>query len=187
MCAVYGFRAHPLNRKCDRRHVSAGARADPEAPSPEEIRMALCWRRARRDETPTQTDSGLPATKTFVSEGCELSGELRFRDSVRIDGKIEGDMRVDGTVIAGETADIRASIRAECVIVFGQIEGDVRARRKIILHKTARVRGELQTAGITIEEGASFKGAIVIGEEDAPASSSASASPALTPAPYDPA
>ncbi len=136
------------------------------------------WRRKTRRLA--SGGDALPAASNFVAEGAELSGELRFRDSVRIDGRVEGDIRADGTVIVGASADIHASMRAECVIVFGQIEGDVRARRKIILHKSARVRGELQSAGITIEEGASFKGAIVIGDEE-PAGATA---PASAPAPY---
>lgn len=107
----------------------------------------------------------LPSATNFVAQGAALSGELRFGDSVRVDGKIEGELRAEGTVIVGAAAEIHASVRAESVIVFGTIEGDIHARRKIVLHKSSRVRGELSSAGITIEEGASFKGSIAIGED----------------------
>jgi cytoskeletal protein CcmA (bactofilin family) len=126
--------------------------------------MLFRWFRARRGEK--AMGDGLPVATTFIAEGCELSGELRFGDSVRVDGRVEGDLRAEGSVIVGASADVHASVRAECVIVFGQVEGDIRARRKITLHKSSRVRGELQSAGITIEEGASFKGSIAIGDAD---------------------
>jgi cytoskeletal protein CcmA (bactofilin family) len=129
--------------------------------------MLFRWFRARRGEKPAS--DGLPAATTFIAEGCELSGELRFGDSVRVDGRVEGELRAEGIVIVGAAAEIHASVRAESVIVFGTIDGDIRARRKIVLHKSSRVRGELSSAGITIEEGASFKGSIAIGDDDASA------------------
>jgi cytoskeletal protein CcmA (bactofilin family) len=129
--------------------------------------MALRWFRARHGEK--ALGDGLPVATTFIAEGCELSGELRFGDSVRVDGRVEGELRAEGTLIVGAAAEIHASLRAESVIVFGTVDGDIRARRKIVLHKSSRVRGELSSAGITIEEGANFKGSIAIGDDDAPA------------------
>lgn len=122
-----------------------------------------------------QRDSGekLPrqaATETtYIDEGCTLSGKLRFSETVRIDGEVEGELSCQETLIIGESSHIRAKIKCESAVVFGAIDGDVIAKRKITLHKSARVIGQMQTAGIVIEEGATFKGQILIGSDDAPA------------------
>ena len=130
--------------------------------------MTFSW--LRRRQSRQRIEDGTASPSTFIEQGCEITGEMRFRESVRIEGRAEGELRAGGVVIVGEPAEIQASIRAETVIVHGTVDGDSRARRKITLHKTARVVGELQTAGIVIEEGARFKGCIVIGaEEEAPA------------------
>lgn len=130
--------------------------------------MTFGWLRRRQSRQRIEDGSSSPAT--FIEQGCEITGEMRFRESVRIEGRAEGEIRAGGVVIVGEPAEIQASIRAEAVVVHGTVDGDIRARRKITLLKTARVVGELQTAGIVIEEGARFKGCIVIGaEEEAPA------------------
>jgi cytoskeletal protein CcmA (bactofilin family) len=130
--------------------------------------MTFPWlerrRERRRIEVGMLDETAQPST--FIEQGCELSGEMRFRDSVRIEGRAEGEIRAGGLVIVGESAEIQASVRAEAVIVHGSVDGDIRAKRKITLHKTARVAGELQSAGIVIEEGARFKGCIVIGEDE---------------------
>jgi cytoskeletal protein CcmA (bactofilin family) len=106
------------------------------------------------------------AAETFIDQGCELVGELRFSEDVRIDGKVEGRIRAAKAVIVGEAAEIRASIEAETLEIFGVVEGDIQVARGTTLHKCARVTGEIQTAGIVVEEGAKFKGCIVIGADE---------------------
>ena len=46
------------------------------------------------------------------------------------------------------------------------VVGDIRVARRTLLHKSARVEGEIQTAGIVVEEGARFKGCILIGRDE---------------------
>jgi cytoskeletal protein CcmA (bactofilin family) len=99
---------------------------------------------------------------TYIDEGCEFSGKLKFKDTVRIDGRIEGEIQSQNTVVVGP-------IESDSVVVLGVVEGDILARRKITLHQTAQVTGEIRTAGIVIEEGARFRGRIAIGSDDAKA------------------
>jgi cytoskeletal protein CcmA (bactofilin family) len=113
--------------------------------------------------------AGAEATTT-IDAGCRFTGELRLRESVRIDGCVEGEIRGEKLVVVGESAHIQASIHADSVVVRGRVEGEIHARRKITLHATAHVVSDMRTAGITIEEGASFEGRIEIGraEPEAP-------------------
>jgi len=106
-----------------------------------------------------------PST-TYLDEGCELTGTLSFREGVRIDGRVEGEIDCKKTLVVGESGRVNATIRSESVVIHGQVEGDIAARRKITLHKSARVTGDMCTAGIVIEEGARVEGRILIGSED---------------------
>ena len=114
---------------------------------------------------------------SFIDASCELSGSLRFRESVRIDGRVEGDIQGEKTVTVGESGVIQASIKCESVVIHGQVDGDIDARRNITFHKGARVNGEMRAAGIVVEEGAKFRGCIIIGEDE-PAPVAAPAKPA---------
>ncbi len=135
--------------------------------------MALRNLRPRADDTPppAPTDDPLKPEATYIDASCELEGQLRFDETVRIDGRVSGEIRAQKSLVVGETAVIEADIHAESVIVYGSVEGDIRVQRKITLHKTARVSGEIQTVGIVVDEGARFKGCILIGDDapDAPA------------------
>ena len=84
-----------------------------------------------------------------------------------MDGRIDGQIEGENTVVIGETGRIHASVDSDSVVIYGTVEGDIIAKRKITLHKTAHVTGDMRTAGIVIEEGANVKGHIVIGAADA--------------------
>ncbi len=103
---------------------------------------------------------------TYIDEGCEFSGKLKFKDTVRIDGRIEGEIQSQNTVVVGPSGHVRAKIESDSVVVLGVVEGDILARRKITLHRSAQVTGEIRTAGIVIEEGARFRGRIAIGSDE---------------------
>jgi len=111
--------------------------------------------------------AGEGTSETFLDAGSVLSGELRFAGSVRLEGQVEGQVQAGKTVIVGEGAQVDATIEAETLEVYGTVVGDIRVSRQTVLHKTAHVEGEIQTAGIVVEEGARFKGCIVIGPEKA--------------------
>ena len=132
--------------------------------------MAFGKSKAKKEQR-LELDMGLgdaPAgdAETFLDAGSELVGELRFAQNVRLDGRIEGQVRGKKGVVVGEPAEIDASIEAENLEIYGTVVGDIRVARKTILHKSAQVEGEIQTAAIVVEEGARFRGCIVIGPEE---------------------
>ena len=100
---------------------------------------------------------------SFIDAGCELSGTLRFRENVQIDGHVEGELHADKGVEIGPSASVHANLHCESVVIRGEVRGDVEAARKLTFHKGARVHGEMKASAIVIEEGAQFRGTIVIG------------------------
>jgi len=106
-----------------------------------------------------------PAPTTFLDASTTFSGKLSCTDSLRIDGRVEGEVQCDHTVVIGEPGVVHASIEADSVVIAGQVKGDINARSKITLDKTARVTGDLCTPGIVIQEGAKLEGRIMIGSD----------------------
>ncbi len=100
---------------------------------------------------------------TSIDANTKLSGKLRCKETLRIDGMVKGEVRSDKSVIIGEGAKVDALVQGESVVISGEVKGDITAKRKITLESTARVSGELCTPGIVIEEGATVEGRILIG------------------------
>lgn len=109
------------------------------------------------------------APTTSIDATTELAGKLRCEDTIRIDGRVKGEVCCEKTVIVGQAASVEATIQADTVVISGEVKGDISAKRKITLESTARVTGDLATPGIVIEEGAKLEGRIVIGAEEQPA------------------
>lgn len=113
-------------------------------------------RKGRRDTASTSTTSagGVGSLTAFIDQGSEFSGKLSFKDTVRIDGKFEGEIASENTLIVGESGSVQATIRSEVVVVHGEVIGDILANHQVALHKTARVTGNVKTKVFTVEEGA---------------------------------
>ncbi len=103
----------------------------------------------------------------FLDEGTEFSGELRFRDVLRIDGRAKGRIVSDNTLIIGETGFVDAEIDCGVVSIRGRVSGEVRGRQRIELLSGCRVQARLVSPKLLIEDGAFFEGDCQMGEPPA--------------------
>jgi cytoskeletal protein CcmA (bactofilin family) len=117
--------------------------------------------------TPSRAPAPAPAATTVLGPSSSLQGELRCSESLRIDGRVKGEVHCEQTLTVGEQGSVIAAIEGDTVVIAGEVQGDITARRKITLERTARVTGDLCTPGIVIQEGATLEGRIMIGG-DAP-------------------
>jgi cytoskeletal protein CcmA (bactofilin family) len=100
----------------------------------------------------------------FLDEGTEFSGEMRFRDVLRIDGRASGRIVSDNTLIIGETGQVDAEIDCGVVSIRGRVSGQVRGRERIELLSGCRVQARLVAPKLLIEDGAFFEGDCQMGE-----------------------
>ena len=94
----------------------------------------------------------------FMDQGTQFHGELRFRDSFRIDGELKGRIVSDNTLIVGETGKVDADVECAVASIRGVLSGRVQARDRIELLAGSRVQATLVSPRLVIEEGAFFQG-----------------------------
>jgi cytoskeletal protein CcmA (bactofilin family) len=94
----------------------------------------------------------------FMDAGTEFTGELRFRDTFRLDGRLKGKIVSEKTLIIGESAQVEADIDCGVVSIKGTVTGQVQGREKIELLPGSKVYGRLCSPKLVIEEGAFFQG-----------------------------
>jgi cytoskeletal protein CcmA (bactofilin family) len=109
------------------------------------------------------TQSGVGALTAFIDQGSEFSGKLNFKDTVRIDGRFEGEIASENTLIVGESGSVTASIKSQIVVISGEVHGEINAGGQVVLHKTARVDGNIHSPRLVVEDGAIFTGRIEMG------------------------
>jgi cytoskeletal protein CcmA (bactofilin family) len=94
----------------------------------------------------------------FIDKDTEVKGDVKFKESFRIDGKFNGKILVGDTLIIGETAQVNADIDVKNISINGRVKGTITARDSTEIFSMGRVTGQLITAKLTIEEGAFFQG-----------------------------
>src|SRR5438445_5085842 len=95
---------------------------------------------------------------TFLGKGAQFKGIIHFEGTIRIDGRLEGEIHTKGTLMVGEHAVIEGDINADVVVCGGQINGNIVAAEKVQLLPTAPVTGTIKTPLLSVEEGVRLHG-----------------------------
>jgi cytoskeletal protein CcmA (bactofilin family) len=95
---------------------------------------------------------------TLLGRGSEFEGKLTFEGTVRIDGKLSGEIFSDDVLVVGEGAEVTAEIDVGVIIIEGSIRGNIRAKRAVELRAPARVSGNIETPSLFIDKGVIFEG-----------------------------
>ncbi len=99
-----------------------------------------------------------PGPATLISEGCKIKGLITGNGDFLINGEIDGDCDLGGTVTLAEAGLWTGTIRAGNVIISGHVEGDIVAANMIEITATARIRGTVSGEAIAVAEGAVVEG-----------------------------
>lgn len=94
---------------------------------------------------------------TIIGEGFTFTGELQGISAIRIEGKVVGNVNVDGGVVLGAKGVIEGDIITKSAIIFGTINGNVKSVQ-LEIKKTGYVNGDITTNTLEIELGAQYNG-----------------------------
>ncbi len=95
---------------------------------------------------------------TFLGEGTQIEGKLKFHGTLRIDGSFKGNIAATGSLFIGETAVIEADIHATNVLNSGEVRGSIYADEVIEIVEPGKVFGNLESPNIVIHPGVFFEG-----------------------------
>ena len=94
----------------------------------------------------------------FIDEASEIDGKYTFSGTVMLNGKFKGEICSNDTLIIGEKAVVKASIRAGVVLISGEVVGNVLGTERVELRGSARVFGDVEAPVVVVEEGVLFEG-----------------------------
>ncbi len=98
------------------------------------------------------------AELSLISSGTVVEGKIKGEGSVRIDGKLVGDIVVKANAAVGHTGVVEGTLQAKNISVAGKVQGTVTATEKLILESNAVMRGDIRAARLVVDEGAMFDG-----------------------------
>lgn len=116
-----------------------------------------------RTKTPGEI-LAIDAFKTIIDAATVLEGRIVFAESIRIDGKVIGDLQEEpgaiGSVAIVPGAIVCGDIAAHRVLVAGTVQGNIHATEIVQLMNGARITGDISYAAITIAHGAIINGSL---------------------------
>ena len=120
---------------------------------------------SRRKKEETKSEKILPqASNCIISQGSVIEGKFNSKDSLRLDGQVNGEIDCESRFVMGETGKVVGSVRAAEAEILGEIEGDIMVSGSLNLRSTAKIKGNITAKTMSVDEGATYNGECRIGE-----------------------
>jgi cytoskeletal protein CcmA (bactofilin family) len=96
----------------------------------------------------------------FLDKGPNVTGELEFAGTLRIDGNFHGSISTGDILIIGEHALVHADIKVGEIEIHGQVNGRIEAKRRVEITASGRLRGDVHTPVLSVSPGGILDGRI---------------------------
>ena len=107
---------------------------------------------------------------TLISQGCRIEGLIIGSGNFMINGEVDGECDIDGSVTLAEGGAWKGILRAESVIVAGTMDGDIVARGQVEIAESANISGTVTGDAIAVAEGAVVQGVMKTTAQSEPTS-----------------
>jgi len=111
-------------------------------------------------------DTGLPRKESLIAADITIEGKIEGGGSIRIAGKFNGDVSVQGDLTIEAGAKLTGGVRADKVTIAGELEGNVEQASRVDVLQTGVVIGDLKTGSLTVIAGARMRGQVEFGWGD---------------------
>ena len=104
-------------------------------------------------------DKSIKPANTFIGKDITLRvKKLSGQDSVRVDGRLVGDVELDGYLHVGKTGYVEGNLHCSYALIAGQVQGNILCRATTQLAAGAVVTGNITTERIIVDDGAILQG-----------------------------
>lgn len=107
------------------------------------------------ETTDTQELSNANST---IAKGTAMTGDFETVGTIRVEGKVFGNVKCKSKAILGEGSFVQGNILAQNAEIAGEVEGTVKIVDTLTLKATALINGDMQCGKLIVEPGAKFNG-----------------------------
>jgi cytoskeletal protein CcmA (bactofilin family) len=113
-----------------------------------------------------RADATSPRKESLIAADITIEGKIEGGGSVRIAGKFNGDVNVQGDLVVEAGAKLTGGVRADKVTIAGELEGNVEEASRVELMQTGVLVGDLKAGSLTVAAGARMRGKVEFGWDD---------------------
>lgn len=105
-----------------------------------------------------KNDNRIDRIDTLIGKSTTIEGKIEAKGTIRLDGNLNGDMVVEGSIIIGEGAKVVGNIDCSNVFVSGIVEGNILCKDQLRVTSTGKVIGDIDVKNFIVDENAIFEG-----------------------------
>lgn len=121
------------------------------------------------DITPTTTTrraAPRDAKESVIAADISITGKIDGTGHVRIAGRFEGDVHIQGDLTIDAGAKLTGAVRANCVTIGGEVEGNIESAASVEMLNTGVLNGDLKAGTLTVASGSRMRGRVEFGWGD---------------------
>ena len=96
----------------------------------------------------------------LIGQGTSVEGKIKTQGSVRIDGKITGEITASESIAIGLMGEVEGTVTAKNVTVGGKMRGSLSVTEKLVFEGKSVIRGDIRAAKLVVDEGCMFDGKV---------------------------
>jgi cytoskeletal protein CcmA (bactofilin family) len=104
--------------------------------------------------------------ESVIAADLTIEGKIEGSGHVRLVGKFNGDVNVQGDLTIEPGAKVTGSVRAAKVTIGGELEGNIESASSVELLKSGVLNGDLKAGSLTVAAGSRMRGQADFGWED---------------------
>lgn len=102
-------------------------------------------------------------SSNVIGKGTVLEGNIETYGNIRIEGKVNGNIKSKSKIALGTGSHVDGNISAQNADIEGEVKGRVDIGELLVLKATAVVHGDIITGKLVVEPGAIFNGTCKMG------------------------
>ena len=103
------------------------------------------------------------ASVNTLVQGTQVVGDIVAESDIRIDGRLEGNLKCSAKMIIGTTGTVKGEVHCANAIIEGGFEGKLRVQEVLNVKETANVVGDIKTDKLIVHSGAVFNVSCAMG------------------------
>ena len=97
-----------------------------------------------------------------IGEGIQVRGEVQGSGDLVVEGRLEGHVTLEDHLMVEQSGAVMADVDIREMSVHGQMSGNIEASERVSISSTALVIGDITTPRLVIEDGARFRGTVIM-------------------------
>ena len=102
-------------------------------------------------------------SSNVIGKGTVLEGNIETFGNIRIEGRINGNIKSKSKIALGHSSHVDGNIMAQNADIEGGVKGKIEISEMLVLKATAVVHGDITAGKLVVEPGAVFNGSCKMG------------------------